>query len=232
MSRYIDDGESGNPFSTQRAIKLFKQSVQDGQLLLEYYTECFGELTKMLKLMGSIFRFSDILYKRHKKIMTRLQTGKNAQHYFTAQDMFEFEKDQKKQPGSAVFREFHITAVLCVRILERYCQLERFNIKMTEPTMEVYMEVCYPIHSKLMNKAHMMAIKQLPMMDAYMKRVYPHISDSEELHKVARSEMAAAGQVAREITLVTEDLMIKYGFRDIIALLPGGKNHKERETVI
>ena len=170
----------------------------------------------MIKLMGSLFSFSEILFLRHKRIMKKLI---NTKQCVTADDVFELEKDKKKWKGADVFREFHITSVFAVLFLECFIKMP-VESKLPEETTKIFMEVMYPIQPKFLNRAQLFAIKQLPTLEVFISKIYPKMKeDSDERNKLGLAEMSEAAVVLRRVTLITEQIMLKYGFKDKITIL-------------
>lgn len=214
------ESEPTGPFVPKRAIKAFTDALgPDGQINLDLYQVGFAEMVRMIKLFGGLFSFAEILFKRHTRIMKGLQNGKHGQHYTTVQDMFDFEKANKKRPGSTVFREFHITTVFAVGAMERYCR-EPVTVKLSKPSMEAFKETLEPIQPKFINKVQMLAMKKLPTLDFLLVKIYPWMNDEQERYELAMTEIKEATKIIRRITLLTEDIMVKHGFKEKIVLLP------------
>ncbi|KAH3817294.1 ceramide-1-phosphate transfer protein-like [Dreissena polymorpha] len=196
-------------FDLQRLHDLFYTChAEDGTICLDNYVNAYEEISRMLKLMGTVFGFvnSDVIEKIG--ILRDYRKSNIGDHYKTIQMMIQYEVDnkltncKKKASGARTLLRLHRALQFVVDLLQTLKDSDEHD-KMSKLTSESYYRTLSKHHPWIIRKGVDVAVYTLPSRKHFIEKL--KISNLETTDKLLEATASMGHRIFEVVEKIYSD---------------------------
>ncbi|WAR13851.1 CPTP-like protein [Mya arenaria] len=186
-------------FCLQRLYDLFYAChAEDGTICLENYVTAYYEISKLLKLMGTVFGFVKSDVDEKIEILQEFRKSDIGDKYKTIQGMIEYEvetkttNNKKKASGARTLLRLHRALEFIVDLFKALKESGEHD-KMSAITSKSYYRTLSKHHPWLIRKGVDVAVYTLPSRKHFIEKL--KISDMSQAEKLLESTAALGHKI-------------------------------------